>query len=122
MDLSLFKVKDSLWVDIIHPELDGDLSFELAGPSHPRTLQAQRDFQDRLAKGRRKRLDADELTAIGNEALAARILSWKGLEWEGKPLECNQENAIKILGSKNLAFIADQISRALGDNDSFFGK
>lgn len=121
MDLSLIKVKDSIQVDIIHPDLDG-VSLEIAGPSHPRTLKASRDMQDRLPKMRGKKVSPEELNTLGNEMLAARVLSWKGIDWEGQPLECTPENTAKIFTDKNLAFIPDQVSRAVGDTNSFFSK
>jgi hypothetical protein len=121
MDLSLIKVKDSITVEIVHPDLEG-VSFEMAGPSHPKTLKSNREFQDRLPKMRGKKLTSDELNAMGNESLANRVISWKGIDWEGQPMECNAENALAILSNKNLSFISDQLSRAMGDTESFFSK
>ncbi len=120
MDLSKIKVKDSITLDIIHPDLDG-ISFELAGPNHAVTLKAKRDNQDRFAKMRRN-LKPDELDKIGRDNISARVLSWKGVEWEGKKLECTPENVAMILGNPNLSFIQDQIAASLRADEDFFGK
>jgi hypothetical protein len=121
MDLSKFKVKDSITVEIVHPDLgDAHVSFEIAGPSHALTLKSQRERADRITKLRGRNMTAKEKEALGIEMLASRVLSWEGVEWEGKPLECTPENAAMILGNPNLGFIANQVFTVLAEDDSFF--
>lgn len=119
MDLSKFKVKDSITVPIIHPDLDG-VSVELAGPSHPATLKAQRERTARLLAMRGRQMSTKEKEALGIEILASRVLSWSGVEWEGAPMDCSPENVKAILENPNLEFIAEQLYTAIGENGSFF--
>lgn len=115
MDLSTIKAIDSIWVEI--DQVEG-LSFELAGPSHPVALKAQRERTDRMFKARKFTAKAREDAALDH--LACRVLSWKGVEWEGAPLECTPENVWMILENPNLDFIKNQLLIALADDESFF--
>lgn len=119
MDLSKFRVKDSITVHIVHSDLE-DVSIELAGPAHPVTLKTQRERADRLAALRGRKMSGKEKEAFGIEMLASRVLSWKGIDWEGEPMECTPENVKSILENKHLGFIANQLFAALGEDDSFF--
>jgi len=117
MDLSKFKAVDSIRVEIDQAGCEG-VAFVLAGPSHPKTKAAERARTDAMANAKRRKGDA--LRALVTEFLAARVLSWEGVEWEGAPLEPTEENALKILGNPDLEFIQNQLLTALGNDDLFY--
>jgi len=118
MDLSKFKAVDSIRVDIDQAGCEG-VAFILAGPSHPATKKAERARTDAMANNKR-RLKGDALKQMVTEFLAARVLSWEGVEWDGKPLEASEENALLILGNPDLEFIQNQLLTALGNDDLFY--
>lgn len=118
MDLSLFNVIDSIRVEIDHADCEG-VAFTLAGPSHPATKKAERARTDAMANSKR-RLKGDALKAMVTEFLAARIIGWEGVEWAGEAMECNPDNALKILSAPGLEFIQSQLLIALGDDEQFY--
>ncbi|TNG94880.1 hypothetical protein FHQ28_05660 [Pasteurellaceae bacterium USgator11] len=53
----------------------------------------------------------------GFNLLFPRVAGWRNLNWEGKPLEFNRENAIKLF--KACDFIPAQIQEQSGDLGNF---
>ncbi len=113
MDLSKFKAVDSIRVEIDHAGCEG-VVFTVAGPSHPKTKAAERARADALAS--RRKIKGDALKELALQFVAARLLDWTGVEWDGEALELTEENALRILGSPDLGFITDQILAAIGDD------
>lgn len=118
MDFSKFKAVDSIRVDIDHADCDG-VSITLAGPSHPATKRAERTRNDAVATSRR-RVKGDALKGIVTEFLAARVLSWEGIVWEGKPLDATEENALMLLNSPAGEMIQGQLLQAIGNDDLLY--
>jgi len=118
VDLSTIKALETVKVEITHSACEG-VSFVLAGPTHPATRKAEQARADVLVKSK-KAPKGSERDKIMHEFIAARVISWEGVEWEGKPLECNHENALMVLSHPNLTFLRDEILIALGDDEVFF--
>ncbi|HLP30992.1 MAG TPA: hypothetical protein VK150_06495 [Geothrix sp.] len=116
MDLSKIKAVPTILVTFSQSYLDG-VEMELSGPSHTATKAAERKRDDAMAQAGRKGLQADVRRKILDEYLAARILSWKGIEWDGEEMACNVENALKILGAPDLSSIREELLAALGDDE-----
>lgn len=118
MDLSKIKAVETVRVEISHPACEG-VAFVLAGATHPATKKAEQKRADALLKAKRG-LKADDRERMMVEFIAARVLSWEGVEWDGKPLECTPENVEMVLTVPDLAFLRDEILVALGDDEAFF--
>lgn len=118
LDLSKFKAKDCITLEIQHPDVEG-VVFTLAGPHHPNTLRNRRERESKLIRTR-KALTPAEREDIANDTLVARILGWKGIDWEGKELSYSEEAARTLITCPDLSFIRDQIALALADDESFF--
>lgn len=118
MDLSKIKALDTVKVEITHSACEG-VHFVLSGPNHPATRKAEQARSESFGKGK-KTIAGEALKRIVNEFVAARVLAWEGVEWEGKPLICTPENALMILSQPNLSFMRDEILVSLGDDEVFF--
>jgi hypothetical protein len=113
VDLSTIKVLDSITARVL------DMKFTLAGPNHPKTLEARRKAQAALASIQ------DESEEAANEAteaiLAARILAWENVKDGGKDLECTEENALKLIRHPVAKLVVpNALWAALGDRERFF--
>jgi len=119
MDLSKFTAVDTLDVTIQHSAFEEGKEpvFTMAGPCHFATKKADKVRTDAITKARGKNFDSEKLATTH---VSARVLGWKNITWEGKPLEWSPENALMILSTPALKFVKDQIHVALGDDESFF--
>jgi hypothetical protein len=59
-----------------------------------------------------------ELEDAMAELIVAAVAEWENIEWEGKPLELNAENAIKICGPGTLFFA--QVNNAISEEHRLF--
>ncbi|BDU72399.1 hypothetical protein [Mesoterricola silvestris] len=118
MDLSKVKAVDSVIVKPDHPALLG-VEITLAGAVHPATKKAERDRADAMVKGR-KIARGDEREAIQNAYIAARIIGWTGIEWEGEALPYSPENALMLVSNPNLAILREAIVAEMGNDEVFF--
>ncbi len=112
MDLSTLEVLPSIKVTVL------DMTFTLAGPDHPKTVEARRKARAAFAAAEQEGEDTSDASNIG---LAGRILDWKNVVEEGKPLPCSEENALKLLRHpKAKLIIPNALWAALGDTERFF--
>lgn len=118
MDLSKLKAVDTVVVKPDHSALEG-VEITLAGAAHPATKKAERARQDAMVKGRRA-VKGEERENIQTEYIAARILGWKGIEWEGQMLPFSHENALMLLRNPNLEVLRNAILAEMGDDEAFF--
>gem|GEM_PF-3766797 len=118
MDLSKIKAVDSVTVKPDHPALEG-VEITLAGAIHPATKKAERERADAMVKGR-KIIRGDEREAVQNAYIAARIIGWVGIEWEGEVLPYSPENALKLITNPHLAILREAIVAEMGNDEVFF--
>lgn len=68
-------------------------------------------------RGTKSTLKAEELEAEAMELRVACTKSWRDLNYEGKPLECNDENKRMIYS--RVSRIRDQVDEAIADVSLF---
>lgn len=66
----------------------------------------------------RKKYNAASLQRDSIELLASVTLQWNGIEWEGKPLECNRENARMLYAER--AWVMEQVDAFVAERANFF--
>lgn len=109
---------------IDHPVTDEPLYTEDGAPITIRVLGADsREFRaaitaaaERNAGKKRMSLDAADAGAI--DLLAKLVTGWKGIQWEGKPLDCTPENVRMFL--TKFPPIRQQIDLFIADRSNFF--
>lgn len=107
-------------VDIIHPKTGEKLgiTIKVAGPDSERQKKARAAVLTERLRGRKiKQLTVQEMEAEAIRVTAASIMSWDGVIENGKAIECNPQNAERLLAK--YPFINDQISDAAGDRAGF---
>lgn len=108
-------------VEILHPGTGEELGVTIvvAGPDSKLAKGAERRMIDGRIKGRKiKKLTADELQVEGLKKLAACVISWDGMLENGKSLECNVENVLRVF--ELCPWIAEQVAETAGDRAAFF--
>src|SRR5687768_367451 len=95
---------EGIVVVITHPETGAatDIRITVTGPWSERTREAG------------KQIAAENLNGIDNELfqqklLARRVLSWEGIEWDGKPLEFSLEEAEKLFTDRRYYWLYSQV-------------
>ncbi len=108
-------------VSLIHPGTGDDLGVTIvvAGPDSKLAKNAERRLMDRRIKGRKvKQLTAAELQEEGLKKLAIQVISWDGMIENGKVLECNAENVLRVFDL--CPWIAEQVAETASDRAAFF--
>jgi hypothetical protein len=59
-----------------------------------------------------------ELESAMADLVVAAVAEWENIEWEGKPLELNSENVLKICGPGTLFF--GQVNAAISEEHRLF--
>lgn len=96
------------------------LTITLLGVDSDAYRKAQRAAQNkRLAKRGGIKLTAEELEAESIETLAACTVAWANIEFEGRALECNRANAVKLYTA--LPWVREQVDAFMGDRANFLG-
>lgn len=72
---------------------------------------------DRDADGVLAKFQAELEDAMG-ALVVASVAEWDGIEWEGKPLDLNAENVLKICGPGTLFF--GQVNSAIAEEHRLF--
>lgn len=105
-----------------HPVTDEELPVKIhvMGSDSKRFRQAI----DRVHRARGKRRNKEQ-TLAGAEREAAELLAavttgWDGVEWEGKELPFNTENAVMLYMAR--PWIREQVDLFVGDAGNFFTK
>lgn len=111
-----------------HPVTDEDLLDDKTGEPITITVMGRdskqfRQTADRLHRARQQGSRRKEPTLREAEKFAATLLGavtlrWNGIEWEGKPLECNVENATMLYTER--PWIREQIDEFVGDAGNFY--
>lgn len=72
---------------------------------------------ERDAEGVVAKFQTDLEDAMGALVVAA-VAEWENIEWEGKPLDCNSENVLKVCGPGTLFF--GQVNTAIAEEHRLF--
>ena len=123
MDLAkldiLSPANEGVWMELEHPVTGEPLGIKIkvAGvDSDYYRKEMRRQQNKRLKKGIRT-ISAEELENEVIELLVACTLDWEGIEYEGKVLECNKENARMIY--KKFPWIREQVDNFINDRANF---
>ena len=80
----------------------------------------QNQRAERLRKNRDLQLDQDTLERESVERLVAATHTWYLPPMRGETLECTPENARRLYGNPGMAWIPEQIGKAMKDRRRFF--
>lgn len=118
------QAEQGAWLTLRHPGTGEDLPIQirLAGKDSKAWRDAERDFSDRRLeeiqkKGKLGKVKTAQIEERGIRLLALATLEWKGVELDGKPLECVRQNAIEIY--TRFPWIAEQADEFVGDRANF---
>lgn len=111
---------DGIDVNITHPGTGDELGIvvRVAGPDSARQKKARALVSnERLSKSRNKKPSVAELQADAIRITAASVISWNGIEENGKPVEYSAEAAEDIF--RRFPFLYEQVADAVGDRSLF---
>lgn len=128
MDLKQLNPKEAAdegrWMNVIHPvtgEWDGEMRIKLAGADSQRFVRASRDLQDRrlqrLVNKGAQAIKSKEMERRGIELLAAVTLEWEHIDWDGVPLPCNFDSAVRLY--TELSWLKEQVDQFVGDRKNY---
>lgn len=110
-----------------HPISDEDLVDGKGNPititllgNDSREFRRKMDEISRNRQGKKKTISLAEGERMASELLASVTKSWSGIEWDGKPLECNYENALMLYRER--AWLRVQVDEFVADAGNFFKK
>lgn len=98
-----------------------DATIRVVGMDSETYRKARRKMVDAMVKdqrGRRpKSVTDEEAEQRRAEAVAAITVSWSGLQWEGKPLDCTFENAVMVYTKR--PWVLEQVEGFAEDRANF---
>lgn len=106
-------------VEITHPKTGEPLGIivKVAGPDSKKQKKARSAvLQDRIDK-KIRRITGDQLEAEAISMTASSIISWSGIEIDGKAVEFSADNAVMVL--TRWPFIREQIQSVSDDRSNF---
>lgn len=114
-------------VDLLHPvtgdSLEDDdgkaVSIKVLGKDSKKWVMALRKMESRNAQNL-KANSARDTEARLLEALAECTISWHNIDYDGKKLPCNKENALMLY--KTRGWITEQIIEAASDRGLYYQK
>lgn len=90
----------------------------VCGPDSRRARKARQAAIQAVLDGKPGRdLGDADMIEVGTQMLARCVLSWTGLRWGGKDMECTVENALSVFG--RFPWIEAQIDRKASDRRNF---
>lgn len=106
-NLSKTQINDTYTFDLLHPETGDELGAKITVVSlkSDQSLaymnkKLRRDQMQELenAKSRKPKLkEVSDFQAEAREMALSRLADWQGVEWDGKPLPFNEQNALMLL-------------------------
>lgn len=125
--LSKSALAETLTFNLLHPETGDELGVKISVVSAKsdkafaylqKKLKKEQLREIENAKSRKPQLKGlDELRTETLELALSRLENWDGLEWEGKPLTFNDENARMVLSECD--WMIDQILEHSNDLGKF---
>jgi hypothetical protein len=127
MDLSLLS-KETCTIDIKNPE-NGEfvgVTVEVRSNDSEQVKFVHRKFQNRALAKRGEGFDSEDIEDQSINLLIAAVASWEwsdDIKWRGEKPDNVNSDAFKreVLGSREGAFIARQIDKAMSEESNFFG-
>ena len=110
-------------MQVLHPVTNVPTGVEitLAGADSDVYRRAQRTWankqMDRLMKRRGNNPSVEEIEERSLDIMARCTLSWKDVEFKGKKLPCNYENAIMLY--RELPWLREQVDEFINDRANF---
>jgi hypothetical protein len=120
MDITALKARDAERLILRHPTTGDELeaSIELAGVDSKQYKLAAREIQTRkLGRQRRSRIDIEEIENDATDILTACVISWSGIEENGKAVECRPEEVRRIFSE--YPFIREQVDSFVSNRGNF---
>lgn len=112
--------EEGIVVDILHP-VTGDpigMSVQVAGPDSERARKARQAVMNaNMRSNAASRPKANELEESQRKVIAKSVISWIGVELDGKELDCTTDNVIKVFA--DYPFIYEQVSGAAANRAGF---
>lgn len=121
LDLELASA-EGIEVKIHHP-VNGDTLMQANGEpvsiriygTESKEFKAQARIQRGKFKGKVD-MDSDQFNQSMIEVLVKCTVSWTGIEWEGAPLECTEDNVRKLYNNGGFSWLVKQLLAASGDS------
>lgn len=102
--------------ELVYAKDGSPITIRMLGQDSPEFRAAVSSGAERNAKTRPGNVDAAEANSI--ELLAALVVSWKGIDWNEKPLECTPDNVRMFL--KSFPPIRAQLDAFVANRANFF--
>lgn len=94
------------------------VTITLIGSDSDKVRKRQRlEINKRLKRGNRAKITAEELDEDAVNLLSLCTVSWSGIEFESKTLDCTAENASMIY--QRLPWLREQVDSFVGDRGNF---
>lgn len=117
MDLNNYKTHESEWMTVTDPFGEPtDIRIRLAGRDSESFKKASRKIAEAKRK-RQKGLKPIEEERMWLETFAKCTVEWENLEDNGKKLDCNFENAMKVYS--NYEFVLEQVIIFIQERENF---
>jgi len=112
--------EEGIDVPILHPKTGDEMGIvvRVAGPDSARQRKARAAVNnERLSKQRNKKPTVADLESDAIKVTAASVISWKGIEENGKAVDYSTEAAEDIF--KRHPWLYEQVASAVGDRAVF---
>jgi len=115
-------VKMELFHPVTEASFDPPVYITVVGIDSDTYQKAQLDQRNKQWKKMQRRnrirfeITAEETEQNAVELLAKCIVGWDNIEWEGKPLQFNYDNAKKLL---TVSWVREQVDTFIGDRANF---
>lgn len=121
IDFSTLQLTDETRILIVkHPATGEEVAqIELLSitADKPRRTQLIHDKRRMKDLQRNRALDPEAIQDESLDVLAACTVSWSGVEWQGKPLDCTRQNATMLY--KALPWLREEVTRFVNDVSLF---
>lgn len=125
-DLSTFDTEEianqGVELELLHPvtdePFDPSIKLTVLGIDSKEYKKASHAAQNRRLKRRRSgNLKIEDFEEETLNCFARCIVSWENVEWDGKPLECNYQNAKMLL--EKFSWFREQVAAFMQDITNF---
>lgn len=105
-------------LEIVHPVTGEPTGFKIrvAAMDSERVKRVQRVIANNNLRKQNRKPTIEEIETNGRKVTAAAIISWEGLERDGKPMDCTPENIAAVIANP---LIMRQIDEFTSDASNF---
>ena len=93
------------------------VTFAVLGNESAAYRRARLLVQRRMLQGRQRRLEPEDLQRNRVAMAASVLVDWSGLEKDGAPWPCTQDNVMQLLGIEH---VLEQVESAITGHADFF--